>query len=156
MKRFLFDCGTRDPLASSALLVLRLGIGLMMLLGHGLPKLEKFNDLKNDFYVPDFFPLQWMNPVVSLSATIAAEALVPVFLILGIATRPAAFILGFTMVVAVFDVHQASPWFLGPGVVNAKELGMMYLIPMLVLIISGAGAWSSDSAIYQEKRRRHW
>ncbi len=156
MKRFFLDCGTRDPLASSGLLVLRLGIGLMMLIGHGLPKLLNFHELKSDFYVPDFFPLHWMNSTVSLSAAIAAEVLAPILLILGLASRHAAFLLAFTMVVAVFDVHQASPWFLNPGVVKAKELGMMYLIPMLVLIISGAGAWSADAAIYEEKRRRRW
>jgi putative oxidoreductase len=156
MKRFFFDCGTRDPIASSGLLVLRFGIGLMMLIGHGIPKLQKFNALKTDFHIPDFFPLSWMNSTVSLSAAIAGEVLAPILLILGLTTRPAAFLLAFTMVVAVFDVHHASPWFLGPGVVQAKELGMMYLIPMLVLIISGAGAWSADAAIYEEKRRRRW
>jgi putative oxidoreductase len=154
MKRFFFDCGTRDPLASSGLFVLRLGIGLMMLIGHGIPKIQKFNDLKSVFYVPDFFPLKWMNSTVSLSATIAAEVLVPILLILGLVTRPAAFLMAFTMVVAVFNVHQTDPWFLGPGVMKAKELGMLYLIPMLVLIISGPGAWSADAAIHEEKRRR--
>lgn len=156
MKRFLFDCGTRDSVASTGLLALRLGIGLMMLIGHGIPKLQKFNDLKSVFPTPDFFPLNWMNSTVSLSATIAAEVLAPVLLIIGLVTRPAAFLLAFTMVVAVFHIHQGDPWFLGHGVTKAKELGLMYLIPMLVLIISGSGAWSADAAIYEEKRRRHW
>jgi putative oxidoreductase len=156
MKRFFFDCGTRDAVASSGLFVLRLGIGLMMLIGHGLPKLQKFNELKSVFPTPDFFPLNWMNSTVSLSATIAAEVLAPILLILGFMTRPAAFLLAFTMVVAVFHIHQSDPWFLGPGVIQAKELGLLYLIPMLVLIISGAGAWSADAALYEEKRRRRW
>ena len=82
--------------------------------------------------------------------------LAPILLILGLATRPAAFLLAFTMVVAVFDVHQTDLWFLRPGVVKAKELGMLYLIPMFVLIVSGAGSWSADAAIHEEKRRRRW
>jgi len=156
MKRFFFDCGTRDPLASSGLFFLRASISLMMAIGHGIPKIQKFNDMKSSFHVPDIVPLKWMDPAVSLSAAIAAEVLCPLLLLLGLLSRPAAFLLAFTMVVAVFDVHHASPWFLRPGVVQAKELGLMYLIPMLVLIISGPGTWSLDSLIHQEKRRRHW
>lgn len=156
MKRFFFDCGTRDPLASSGLLILRISFSLMMLIGHGIPKIQQFSELKNKFYAPDFFPLHWMNSTVSLSATIAAEVFAPILMFFGIATRPSAFLLAFTMVVGAFSVHQPDPWFLRPGVVQAKELAMLYLIPMLVLIISGAGAWSADAAIYEEKRRRRW
>ena len=155
MKRFFFDCGTRDPLASTGLLVLRTSISLMMAIGHGIPKIQSFNDIKTSFPVPDI-ARTWMDPAVSLSAAIVAEVLCPLLLLLGLLSRPAAFLLAFTMVVAVFDVHHASPWFLRPGVVHAKELGLMYLIPMLVLIISGPGAWSLDSLLHQEKRRRHW
>lgn len=155
MKRFLFDCGTRDPLASSGLLALRLPVSLMMLLGHGLPKWQNFDQLKPIF--AEMVPLPWVSAAVTLSACILAEVLAPILLILGLATRPAAFLLGFAMVVAAFHVHQGDPWILAPGVPGAKEPALLYLIPMLVLIISGAGSWSADAALYEEKRRRrHW
>lgn len=156
MKAFFFDCGTRDPLASASLFLLRTGFGAMMMIGHGIPKLRNFSGLKDQWYVPDFIPLRWMSPPVSLVSTILAELAVPVFLMLGLATRPAAFVLGFAMVVAAFDVHHGDPWFFSPGATKVKELALLYLMPMLVLIVSGAGAWSLDAGLHQEKRRRHW
>jgi putative oxidoreductase len=157
MKRFLFDCGTRDVTASTGILALRVMTGLMMLIGHGWPKLAEFSGRKELFYVPDFFPLKLMSPPVSLVATITAELGASILIILGLGTRPAAFLLGFTMVVAVFDVQQAAPWFVKPPtIVEAKELGLMYLIPMIAIIFSGAGLFSFDSALHQESKRRRW
>lgn len=156
MKRILFDCGTRDPIASAALFMLRASFGLMMAIGHGYPKLRDFGSLSKTWLVPDFAPLHWMSSPVSLAATITAEFAAPIFLVLGLATRPAAFLIAFTMTVAAFDVHQSDPVFLGPGVTIAKELALLYLFPMLVLILSGSGAWSMDALVHSEKRRNRW
>lgn len=154
MKKLLFDCGSRDPLAAPALFVLRASVGLMMLIGHGIPKLQKFGQMKDGFYVPDFFPLYYMSPLVSLIALVVAEVVAASMLVLGLLTRPAAFVLGFAMVVAAFGRHAADPWFFTGGA--AKELALMYLIPSLVLILSGAGGFSLDAMIYKEGKRRRW
>lgn len=157
MKRFLFDCGTRDATASAGFLALRVMTGLMMLCGHGWPKLMEFSQRKDLFYVPDFFPLKYLSPPVSLGAAVTAEVGASILIILGLATRPAAFLLGCTMVVAVFDFHQAAPWFVKPPtIMEAKELGLMYLIPMIVIILSGGGLFSADAALYKESKRRRW
>jgi putative oxidoreductase len=157
MKRFLFDCGTRDATASLGLLVLRLSAGLMMFIGHGLPKIRAFGVLKEKFYVPDFFPLSLMSSQVSLLATITAEAVAALLIVLGLATRPSAFVLGFTMVVAAFGVHQSAPWFIKPpDVLVAKELALMYLVPMLALIVAGSGLYSVDARVRTDTRRRRW
>ena len=59
------------------------------------------------------------------------------------------------MVVAVFGRQAGAPWFIAPpDVLMAKELGLLYLIPLISLILSGAGAWSLDARIYQENRYR--
>jgi putative oxidoreductase len=155
MKRFLFDCGTRDTTASIGILALRLMIGLMMLIGHGLPKLQGYSSIK-DWYVPEIFPLNYMTPTVSLIATIMAEFGASALIVLGIATRPAAFLLGFAMVVAAFGVHGAAPWFMGPGVPMSKEPALLYLIPMIVIILTGGGAYSLDAVIYEDRKRRRW
>jgi len=156
MKKFFFDCGTRDTTASVALLALRVMIGLMMFIGHGLPKLQGFSSIKN-WYVPDFFPLHYMTPTVSLVATIIAELGASALIILGLATRPAAFLLGFTMVVAAFGVNADAPWFVSPPkVLIAKELALLYLIPMIAIILAGGGAFSMDAAIHKEGKRRRW
>jgi putative oxidoreductase len=157
MKKFLFDSGTRDATASLGILTLRVMIGLMMLIGHGIPKILGYAALKDKFYVPELFPLNHLSSSVSLMACIGAEAGAAILIILGLATRPAAFVLAFNMVVAVFGVLGTAPWFVAPpDVLVAKELGLLYLIPLIVLILTGAGHWSLDAGIYKENRRRRW
>lgn len=155
MKKFLFDCGTRDATASLGLLVLRIGTGLLMFFGHGLEKLQNFAKQKDGFSVPDFFPLKYMSPPVSLMATIGAEVGCAALLVLGLATRPAAFILAFTMTVAAFNINAQGPLFMadGPG---SKELALLFLFPCVAILLAGAGSYSLDSSLYQEGRRKKW
>lgn len=154
MKRFLFDCGTRDPLASSGLLVLRVCTGLMMLVGHGWGKWQNFQQLKEkgEWHVPTLWPFSMMSPTLSLMATVFAEVGCAGLMVIGLATRPAAAIFGFAMLVAAFEMHAADPFFMAGG--GAKEPAILYLIPCLVLVISGAGKWSADMLIYKEKKRK--
>ena len=156
MKKFFFDCGTRDATASLGLVSLRVMIGLMMLIGHGITKIQNFSAAKASFPVPDFFPLKYMSPSVSLMTCIGAEVVASALIIIGLATRPAAFILGFTMVVAAFSVHGSAPWFMGPTAPISKEPALLYLIPMIAIIFSGAGAYSLDAGLYREGKRRRW
>jgi putative oxidoreductase len=155
MKKFLFDCGTRDATASLGILVLRIGTGLMMMLGHGIPKIQSFAEKKDGFPVPDFFPLKYMSNPVSLMATIGAEVGCAALLILGLATRPAAFILGFTMVVAAFNILAGAPLFM-PNTIGPKEGPLLYLIPALAILLAGAGQYSFDANILKEGRRKKW
>jgi len=152
MKKLFFDCGTREASASLGLLVLRASIGSMMLFGHGWGKIGKFAVLKNEWPKPNIWPLNRLPDSVSLLGTIAIEVGVSALLILGLATRPAAFLLGFAMVVAAFQVHGGDPFFMAGGA--AKEPAILYLIPCVVLILTGAGNFSLDSLIFKEKRRR--
>ncbi|WP_367872117.1 DoxX family protein [Luteolibacter sp. Populi] len=153
MKRFFFDCGTRDPLASTGLLVMRTGFGLMMLIGHGLAKWQNYGATLAKWTVaPGIWPLSKMTMPMSLMATIGAEFFAAALLILGLATRPAAFVLGFAMCVAAFQVGAHSDWFVpAPG---AKEPAVLYLLVCFVLIITGGGQWSLDATFNTEKRRR--
>jgi putative oxidoreductase len=132
MKKFFFDSGTRDATASFGLVGLRVMIGGMMMFGHGIPKIMGFAALKDSFYV--------------------AAALI----ILGLAMRPAAFVLGFNMVVAAFAAQATLPWFLSPGVPMAKEPALLYLIPLMVMILTGAGKFSLDACFYNQDKRRRW
>ena len=154
MKKFLFECGTRESVASTGLLVMRVCIGLMMLIGHGWGKIEKFGnpEIKNAWLVPDLPLLSLMSSPISMALTIFAEVGCAAILVLGLMTRPAAFFLGFAMLVAAFQQHGADPFFMGGG--GAKEPALLYFIPCLVLIITGAGRWSADALIYKEKKRR--
>lgn len=152
MKKFFFDCGTREAGASAGLLILRLGFGLMMLIGHGWGKIAKFEAAKDTWPVPDFLPFSMLTPPLSMASTILAEVGCAALLVLGLATRPAAFVLGFTMVVGAFQVHAADPLFMGGG--PSKEPALLYLFPCLALIAAGSGQYSLDAVIHRERRRR--
>lgn len=155
MKRILLDCGTRDATASLGILSLRVMIGLMMLLGHGIPKIQNFEAiLKTGFYQPDFFPLNLLPMNVNLALTIGAEAIAASLIILGLMTRPAAFVLGFAMTVAAFGAMGATPWFSTGG--PAKEMALLYLIPAIAIILSGAGSYSLDAVLHKDGKRRRW
>jgi len=154
MKKFWFDCGTRDVVASGGLLVLRVGFGLMMFIGHGWPKLAAFEMKKDVWPVPGVWPLSLMSPPLSMMATIGAEVGAAALLVLGLATRPAAFLLAFAMVVGAFQVHALDPFFMPKGSGASKEPAILYLIPCLGLIISGAGGYSVDRMLYKEKKKR--
>ncbi len=154
MKRLLFDCGTREPGASWGLLWLRVVAGIMMAFGHGWPKMMNFASLKDGWHVPPFLP--FLTPPLSLIATIICEFGCGILLAVGLLARPAAFLLGFTMTVAAFGVLGNAPWFLGSDTPAAKEPALLYLLVAVVVIVSGAGAWSLDAGIYQERRRRRW
>ncbi len=157
MKSFFFDCGTRDATASLGIFALRVMVGLMMFIGHGLPKIQNYAERKDFFYVPDLFPFTLMTPPMTLIACIAAEVVAAAFIIIGLATRPAAFVLGFCMVVAAFGAMGAAPWFQStPTLVETKELSIMFLIPMVAIILSGAGGYSLDTLIYRDSKRRRW
>lgn len=155
MKKILFDCGTRDMTASLGILALRVMTGLMMLIGHGMVKFQNYPMLKDKFELK-VYPFDHFSSSINLIMCIAAEVGAAAFIIMGLCTRPAAFVLGFTMVVAAFGVHGASPWFMAPGVTSSKELALLYLIPMIAIIFTGAGSISLDAAIYNEGKRRRW
>ena len=152
MKKFLFDCGTRCATASLGILFLRVCTGLLMFFGHGLEKLQTFADKKDKFPVPDFFPLKYMSSPVSLTATVGAEVVCSMLLVFGLFTRPAAFIFAFTMTVAAFGIHGAHPWFSSDG--PSKEMALLYLVPAVAILLSGAGKYSLDATILKEGRRR--
>ncbi|MEY4245809.1 MAG: hypothetical protein RLZZ245_3394 [Verrucomicrobiota bacterium] len=157
MKKYLFDCGTRDATASLGFLALRVLTGLMMLIGHGIPKIKSYELRKDLFYVPDILPFSLMTPQISLILCIAAEVLAATLIIVGLATRPAAFVLGMCMTVAAFGFLQSAPWFVTPATtVATKELSLMYLIPMIAIILAGAGSYSLDALIHKETKRRRW
>lgn len=117
-----------------ALLVLRLGFGGYMIVAHGLPKLMRFADRKDNF--PD--PLGLSSPV-SLGFTVGAEVFAAAFLVLGLFTRLSAAALAFTMGVAFFTMHGGILVGEGNG-----ELAVVYLLAFLVILISGGGTYSID------------
>jgi len=68
-----------------------------------------------------------------------------VLLIIGLFTRPTAFILSGEMAVAYFMVHAPQGHFLSPSL-NFGEPAVLYCFIFLFFAAAGAGAWSIDAA----------
>ena len=117
------------------LLILRLGAGGMMIAGHGWEKLLSFSERSAGF--PD--PLG-IGHVSSMAGTVGAEVVCASLVAIGLATRLAALPLVFTMAVAGFVINAGEPW-------GEKELAAIYLLPFLVLVFTGPGAYSVDARI---------
>lgn len=134
MKR-IFHSTVSTFQANLSLLILRLGIGALMLT-HGWPKLLRLTG-GGEIAFPD--PLG-MGPVLSLTMATLAEVAGSLLIMLGLATRLAAFSLIFTMFVAVFIVHANDPF-------SRMEMGLLYLLVYIVLLITGSGKYGLDRFI---------
>ncbi|WMN89453.1 DoxX family protein [Vibrio parahaemolyticus] len=66
------------------------------------------------------------------------------FILLGLLTRPAATVLSFTMLIAIFSVHFENGLFLSN---NGYEFGLALLAASVSLIFSGAGKAGLDNLL---------
>ncbi len=119
---------------STAMLVLRLGVGILMLM-HGYNKLMKFSTMKNEF-----MNFMGIGSTMSLALVVFAEFFCSIFLILGLFTRLATIPLIIATCVMVFMVHNGDVF--GKG-----ETATLYLISYIVILLVGPGRASVDSMI---------
>jgi putative oxidoreductase len=117
-----------------ALLLLRLGLGLSMLLLHGWDKLVNFSSKSGGF--PD--PLG-IGSSLSLGLAVFAEVFCAALLIVGFLTRFAALNLVVTMGVAFFMVHKGALSGAGSG-----EMALLYMIGFLALLFAGSGKFAFE------------
>jgi putative oxidoreductase len=83
--------------------------------------------------------------VTSLSGTAGVIELVGgALLVLGLFTRPAAFICSGLMAVAYFIAHAPKSFY---PILNGGELAVLYCFAFLCLAVVGGGAWSLDRMI---------
>lgn len=154
MKKLFFSNSTVDPMASAGLLALRIGIGSMMLGLHGWQKYQNFAQMKDSFPVPKIALLStWMNSTTSLVCTIFAEVVCSALIVVGIATRPAAAVLAFTMTMAAFVILGEQELGLKELGSANKELAIFYLTAAVTLFFTGAGAYSFDARFSIVKKR---
>jgi putative oxidoreductase len=120
-----------------ALSVLRIVTGLMII-QHGMGKIVGF---------PAFPAYANVTPLSLLGAAGFIELIGGALLILGLLTRPAAFILSGEMEVAYFMVHAPKSFY---PLVNGGTLAIMYCFACLYLSTAGAGPWSVDAAMKRD------
>ena len=116
---------------NTAMLVLRLGTGILMML-HGYDKLIHFGDKHNSF-----MNFMGIGSTLSLALVVFAEFFCSLFLILGLFTRLATIPLIITTCVIIFKVNHGN--FDGDG-----EVVSLYLVSYLILLLVGPGKISVD------------
>lgn len=116
---------------NAAILVLRLGTGLLMM-NHGYDKLIHFGSMHSKF-----MNFMGIGTSLSLALLIFAEFFCSIFLVLGLFTRLATIPLIVAMSVALFKAHNMEIF--GKG-----ELPALYLTVYIVLLLIGPGKVSVD------------
>ncbi len=123
--------------ANLGVLFLRIGTALLMIAGHGYPKLQKYHGGDTSFGDPI-----GLGQETSLLLAIVAEFVCSLFLIFGLFTRAALIPLIITMLVALFVIHAADP-------LGKQELPLLYVLIYLTIFITGSGRYSADYNIFK-------
>ena len=127
---FLFPGEPRDSRSSWLLLAARVVFGLL-LMSHGIAKLQNFEALSATF--PD--PLG----VGSRMSLVLAGC------VAGLLYRLALIPMVFTMCVAFFAVHGGDSF-------AARELALVYLVVFVLMYAAGPGRYAADTLIAQRIR----
>jgi putative oxidoreductase len=131
MKRNLIT--TKNFGNDTALLVLRIVIGLLMFILHGTGKVHKLSEGNVQFI--DFLG---MGPDVSLWLVAFAEAGCSLLIVAGFLFRFSLVPLLITMLVIIFHVNAGKP-------LDDSEIPVLYLICYVTLFITGPGKYSIDN-----------
>jgi putative oxidoreductase len=113
--------------APRMLSILRIMTGLLFL-EHGTAKLLAFPN-----------PGPAMNPLLTAQGVI--ELVGGIIIVLGLLTRPVAFILAGDMAIAYFYIHAPRAFY---PIVNQGEGAILYCFIFLFLFFAGGGPWSVD------------
>ncbi len=128
-----------DVWTPRALALLRV-VTAFLFLQHGTAKF---------FGIPPAFP-ETVDPFSLLGLAGLLEVAGGALLIIGLFTRPVAFVLSGEMAVAYFMAHASQGHVLSP-IINQGESAVLFCFIFLYLVFAGAGAWSVDAA--RETRR---
>jgi putative oxidoreductase len=118
-----------------ALAALRL-VAAFLFLQHGTAKL---------FHVPHVAEFDSLRALSLVGFAGMLEIGGGLLLLLGLFTRPVAFILSGEMAVAYFMAHAPQGHFFGPAL-NQGEEAVLYCFIFLFLSVAGGGAWSLDAS----------
>ena len=126
-------------LQSYALSLLRIVAGFTFTL-HGVQKFGALGGLEG--HTAPIYSLLWFAGIL--------ESIGGPLIILGLFTKPVAFILSGEMAVGYFMVHvHLGPWLF--PLLNMGEITVLYCFFFLYLVTTGPGAFSLDSLIWKNK-----
>jgi putative oxidoreductase len=143
MKPFYFFTSSKTY-QDISLLIARVFTGYLMLSLHGWGKITAGTDRWKGLGsgLSDLIGLDFLSIHLGFMASFA-ESIGALLIILGLTSRPAAFLLAFTMFVAVYKKL--------PGGIKGAELPLLFLCLSLVIMLSGAGKYSLDHLLKRKK-----
>ena len=145
MKLFnLFN--TSSFFSSKSYLVVRLATGFFMCYSHGWSKLMSGSDRwhRLGVTITEFTGSNFLSIPLGFMAAFA-ESIGSLFIVIGLTTRPMAFLLFFTMLVA------SSKKLLQAGI-GGSELPLLYLVLSFFILVNGPGKYSLDNFITSKIR----
>lgn len=126
--------------APRLLSLLRIVAGLIFTF-HGLQKLLGFPAV-SDRGLPEMFTLAWWAGLLELIGG--------PLIMLGLLTRPVAFLLAGQMAFAYFLAHAPRNFY---PVLNGGDAAILYCFIFLYLVAAGPGPWSLDAAMSKNGAR---
>lgn len=120
-----------DRYSEQAYALLRIVAGLLFF-AHGVQKFFNF---------PTAFPMP-LNPVLMVAGII--ELVAGILIIIGVFTRPAAFIASGMSAVGYWLIHGSQGLY---PIANGGETIVLYCFLFLYIAARGAGIWSADGAM---------
>ncbi len=132
-----------DPETDLALLLLRLSFGFLMFL-HGIPKFKGHKGTAN-FFKSMGIPFPKINAWISF----VVETIGAVFIVFGLYTQIAAFLLIGNMAVAVYvQAVKEKITLINENGQSGWELPLMFLIAFFAIFLVGPGNYSLDQQIF--------
>lgn len=132
MKKNIFETCHEGKLVEGSYTLLRVFAGLAMAFGHGMGKIPP-----PEMFIAGVEQLGFPVPLFFAWAAGLSEFAGGILLAAGLLTRPAAFLVSSTMMVAAFLQHGNDPF-------NVQELSLFYLTASLFFLVRGGGQWSLD------------
>ena len=126
MKQSAWNLGTSSPMLS----ILRI-VAAFLFMEHGGQKLFNFP--------PSAHPMSHLPPLMLVAGIL--ECFGGLLLLLGLFTRPVAFILAGEMAVGYFMAHAPHGFW---PLRNMGELAVLYCFLFLYFVAAGGGPWSLD------------
>ena len=137
---YAHDLDRYGPYALAALRI----VAALIFMEHGTQKLFGF-PAPPERGLPPAFSLLWIGAILELGGGL--------LVLVGLLTRPVAFILAGEMAVAYWMFHAPRNFF---PVLNGGDAAILYCFVFLLLVFAGPGAWSVDGLRSRTTPRPAW